>query len=897
MSTVVNERLAALTAAGTSVWLDQIRRGMIESGELARTVQEDSLRGVTSNPAIFEKAILGSSDYDEDMAEAASEGLSAREVYRRLAVRDVQLAADVLRGVYDDTDGYDGYVSLEVAPRLAHDTEGTLEQARLYWGLVDRPNLMIKIPATPEGIPAIETALYEGMNINVTLLFGVEAYENVMRAFIRALNRRHADGRPLDRHSVASFFVSRVDTEVDNRLAALGREDLQGRAGLANARAAYQAFRRVFDGDEFAELRAAGAPVQRPLWASTGVKNPAYPDTLYVYGLVGPDTVNTMPLATLQAAAGEGEVTGATAADDPTADLEALAAAGIDLQDVTDKLLRDGIEAFVVPMNKLLAGIEAKREAIVTGRPSSFEADLPPDAEQPVADRLRKAREEDVVRRIWRKDGTLWAAPGTPELEDRLGWLTIADKLLEDLPAIREFVRGARDDGMTDVVLLGMGGSSLAPEVFRRSSPPSEGALRLHVLDSTEPMAVRAVADAIDPARTLFIVSSKSGGTIEPNALLAYFRDVQQDPSHFVAITDPGTSMAQLSAEAGFRHTFLSDPEIGGRYSALSPFGIVPAALAGVDVQAVLEGGQVAAENCELPDGNSGLWLGVAIGELARRGRDKLTFVVDSPLSSFGIWAEQLVAESTGKQGTGVLPIADEPLVDPSAYGPDRVFLHLRDADAPDPRHAEAMHALAAAGHPTITLTAAGATDLGRLFFFAEFATAVAGWVLEINPFDQPNVQEAKDNTAKVLEQGTPEGLEEGSLSELLDGIGSPGYVAIMGYLPYDDAIEAAVAQLRAALIERYGVATTWGYGPRFLHSTGQFHKGGPPTGRFLQLVHRSDSDLPVPGKPFSFRTLIDAQADGDLQTLRDHGLPAARVELDAGDLAGAINRVQEQLR
>jgi len=900
MSTVVNERLAALTAAGTSVWLDQIRRGMIESGELARMVQEDSLRGVTSNPAIFEKAILGSADYDEDMAEAANEGLSAREVYRRLAVRDVQLAADVLRGVYDDTDGYDGYVSLEVAPRLAHDTEGTLEQARLYWGLVDRPNLMIKIPATPEGIPAIETALYEGMNVNVTLLFGVDAYEEVMRAYIRAMQRRHADGRPLDRHSVASFFVSRVDTEVDKRLAALGREDLQGRAGLANARAAYRAFRRVFDGDEFAELRAAGCPVQRPLWASTGVKNPAYPDTLYVYGLVGPDTVNTMPLATLQAAAGEGEVTGATAADDPTADLEALAAAGIDLKDVTDKLLRDGIEAFVVPMNKLLGGIEAKREAIVTGRPTSFEADLPPELERPVAERLRRAAEEDVVRRLWRKDGTLWAAPGTPELDDRLGWLTIADKMLEDLPAIREFVRGVRDDGMTDVVLLGMGGSSLAPEVFRRSSPPSEGALRLHVLDSTDPVAVRAVADAIEPARTLFIVSSKSGGTIEPNALLAYFRDVQPDPSHFVAITDPGTSMAQLAAEQGFRHTFLADPEIGGRYSALSPFGIVPAALAGVDVQAVLEGGQVAAENCELRDRNSGLWLGVALGELALHGRDKLTFVVDPPISSFGLWAEQLVAESTGKQGKGMLPIADEPLVDPGRYGPDRVFVHLRDADAPDPRHAEAMHALAAAGHPTITLTAAGASDLGRLFFFAEFATAVAGWVLEINPFDQPNVQEAKDNTAKVLEQGTPEGLEDGSLAELLDGLAAGGggeYVALMGYLPYDDAIDAAVARLRATLIERYGVATTWGYGPRFLHSTGQFHKGGPRAGRFLQLRHRSDFDLPVPGKPFSFRTLIDAQADGDLQTLRDHGLPAARVQLDADDLAGAINRLQEQLR
>jgi transaldolase/glucose-6-phosphate isomerase len=896
MSTVVNERLAALTAAGTSVWLDQIRRGMIESGELARMVQEDSLRGVTSNPAIFEKAILGSPDYDEDMAEAAREGLSAREVYRRLAVRDVQLAADVLRGVYDDTGGHDGYVSLEVAPRLAHDTEGTLEQARLYWSLVERPNLMIKIPATPEGVPAIEEALYDGMNVNVTLLFGVGAYEDVMRAFIRAMRRRHADGLPLDRHSVASFFVSRVDTEVDKRLAALGREDLQGRAGLANARFAYQAFRRVFDGDEFAELRAAGCPVQRPLWASTGVKNPAYPDTLYVYGLVAPDTVNTMPLATLQAAAGEGGVTGATAADDPAPDLEALGAAGIDLEDVTDQLLRDGIDAFVVPMNKLLAGVEAKREAIVTGRPTSFEADLPPDMERPVAERVRRAAGEDVVRRIWRKDGTLWAPPGTPELDDRLGWLTIADKLLEDLPSIREFVRDARADGLTDVVLLGMGGSSLAPEVFRRSSPPSEGALRLHVLDSTEPEAVDATAAAIDPERTLFIVSSKSGGTIEPNALLAYFRGLQPDPRHFVAITDPGTSMAELAASEGFRRTFLSDPEIGGRYSALSPFGIVPAALAGVDVQAVLEGAQVAAENCELSDGNSGLWLGAALGELALRGRDKLTFVVDQPIGSFGLWAEQLVAESTGKQEKGILPIADEPLGDAGAYGPDRVFVHLRDADAPDPRHAEAMHALAAAGHPTITLTAAGAADLGRLFFYSEFATAVAGWALGINPFDQPNVQEAKDNTAKVLEQGTPEGLEDGSLAELLDGLAPPGYLAIMGYLPYDDAIDAAVAQLRAALIERRGVATTWGYGPRFLHSTGQFHKGGPSTGRFLQLRTDAGSDLPVPGKPYSFRKLIDAQADGDLQTLRGHGLPAVRVFLPAGDLAGAITRLQEQI-
>jgi transaldolase/glucose-6-phosphate isomerase len=894
--TPVNERLAALTAAGTSVWLDQIRRSMIEGGELERMVVEDSLRGVTSNPAIFEKAILGSSDYDEDLAVAAREGLSAREVYRRLAIKDVQLAADVLRPVYDETGGVDGYVSLEVAPRLAHDTEGTLEQARMYWGLVDRPNVMIKIPATDEGIPAIEQALYEGLNVNITLLFSVAYYERVMEAYIVAMERRQAEGLPLDRHSVASFFVSRVDTEADKRLEKLGRTDLQGRAGLANARAAYQAFKRVFGGPRFAALAGAGAPVQRPLWASTGVKNPLYAETMYVYGLVAPHTVNTMPLPTLQAAAAGGEVTGATADEDPTEDLRALAEVGIDLDDVTDQLLRDGIAAFVTPMNKLLAGIESKREMIVTDRPASFEADLPSELEQPVADRLKTAREQEVVRRIWRRDGTLWAPPGTPELEDRLGWLTIAEKVLDELPDIKDFARELREEGFTDVVLLGMGGSSLAPEVFRRSTPPSEGGMRLHVLDSTDPSQVKAVHDAVDPEKTLFIVSSKSGGTIEPNALLAYFRGVQPDPKHFVAITDPGTSMARLAEREGFRRIFLSDPEIGGRYSALSPFGIVPATLAGVNTEAVLESARVATENCESRDDNIGLWLGVALGELAKHGRDKLTFVVDPPLSSFGLWAEQLVAESTGKQGRGILPIADEPLVDAAAYGPDRVFLHLIDADAPDAEHEQAIRALARAGQPTISLRGHGVEDLGRIFFFAEFATAVAGWVLGINPFDQPNVQEAKDNTNRVLGEGAPADLAEGELATLVDGLEPPGYLAVMGYLPYDDAIDEALTRLRAKVIERHHTATTWGYGPRFLHSTGQFHKGGPATGRFLQLVHDGTTDLPVPGQAYSFRTLIDAQADGDLQTLREHGLRAARVRLDAGDLPGAITRLEEQL-
>jgi transaldolase / glucose-6-phosphate isomerase len=870
--TGVNERLAALTAAGTSVWLDQMRRGMIEDGELQRMVDEDSLRGVTSNPAIFEKAILGSPDYDEDLVAGAREGLSAREVYRRLAVEDVQMAADVLRSVYDETGGYDGYVSLEVAPRLAHDTEGTLEQARQYWGLVDRPNVMIKIPATEEGIPAIEQALYEGMNINITLLFAVSYYERVMEAFLRAMERRQAEGKPLDRHSVASFFVSRVDTEVDKRLEAVGRSDLAGRAGIANARAAYQAFKRVFEGDRFAALRAAGASVQRPLWASTGVKNPAYPETMYVYGLVGPDTVNTMPLPTLTAAARDGDVTGATAADDPTPDLDALREAGIDLDDVTAKLLRDGIEAFLVPMAKLLDGIGRKREQIVTGRPDAVSADLPAALEQAVAARLKKAADDDVAHRIWHRDGTLWAPAGTPEVTDRLGWLDISQKMLDQADDLEAFADEVRAAGYTDAVLLGMGGSSLAPEVFRRSW--ADPKMRLHVLDSTHPDQVKKTIDAIDLDKTLFIVSSKSGGTIETMSQFKLFHSMQPDGAHFVAVTDPGTSLAKLGADNSFRRVFENDPDIGGRYSALSYFGLVPAALMGVDVRAVLESAEVAVHNCQLKEGNAGLWLGVALGELARNGRDKLTFVVDEPLSAYGVWAEQLVAESTGKQGRGILPIADEPLVDDDKYGPDRVFVHISSGDE---ERAAKVDALRKAGHPTITVHAEGPTDLGRIFFYSEFATAVVGWVLDINPFDQPNVQEAKDNTARVLKDGSPD-LDPGDLDALLSGIGSPRYVAILAYVPYSDETDAAAARFRARLIEEHGVATTFGYGPRYLHSTGQFHKGGPSVGAFIEVVDDPQSDLEIPGEPYTFAQLIRAQADGDLQTLRAHNLDAIRV-------------------
>jgi transaldolase / glucose-6-phosphate isomerase len=892
----VNERLAAITAAGTSIWLDQIRRSMTQGGELERMVREESLRGETSNPAIFEKAILGAEDYDEQIERMAHEGADARAIYQAIAIQDVQEAADVLRVVYDDTDGYDGYVSLEVDPDLAFDTQRTMEQAREYWGRVDRPNLMIKIPGTDEGLPAIEQMLYEGVNINVTLLFNVEQYEKVMEAHVRGLERRHEEGKSLDVHSVASFFVSRVDTEVDKRLEAMdGHDELLGTAGLANARAAYQRFKAIYHGERFEKLLANGAPVQRPLWASTGVKNPAYPDTMYVDGLIAPETVNTMPVATLLAAGERSEVSGATADQDPSADLQALADAGIDMTDVTDKLLRDGVDAFVTPMKKLLAGIESKREAIVTGRPATIEAWLPEELEPAVSARAQKAVDAEVAKRIWRKDDTLWGEHGAPEIGNRLGWLTISETMREELPDLLAFAKQAVADGFTDCVLLGMGGSSLAPEVFRRSFGTKEGWLRLHVLDSTDAATVRAVEDAIDIDKTLFLVSSKSGGTIEPLSMFKHFWASKPDGSHFVAITDPGSGLADLAHEHGFRHVFLNDPDIGGRYSALSFFGLVPAALIGADVEALLDGAGQAEQACAPYEtqANSGLWLGIALGELALHGRDKLTFIVDEPLDSFGLWAEQLVAESTGKQGKGIVPVADEPVGSPDVYGDDRVFVHLCNGDDND----EEVAMLRDADQAVVTLRVGGPEDLGRIFFFAEFATAVAGWVLGINPFDQPNVQEAKDATKRVLDGAPPtRPLDDGDIAEVVRSA-PPSYVAIMGYVEPTAEFDEAIRELRAAIRDATKQTTTFGYGPRFLHSTGQLHKGGPKTGRFLQLIHDGPDDVEVPGEDYTFTTLKHAQADGDLETLRAHGLPAARVTLEGPDAAAALRELTATIK
>jgi transaldolase/glucose-6-phosphate isomerase len=919
MSTVpATTPIGRLAELGTSAWLDSIRRSMLTGGELERLVREDGVVGVTSNPSIFEQAILGSPDYDERLAELTTNGADVKTIYEDLAVADVQGAADVLRPVYDRTGGVDGYVSLEVAPELARDTEGTLAMARDYWARVDRPNVMIKIPGTAEGVPAIRAAIADGINVNVTLLFSLDAWAAIAEAWLAGLEDRAGAGKPVDGvASVASFFVSRVDTAVDKRLKAIGGDAtrLCGTAAVANAQLAYERWRELVAGERFAALREQGARPQRLLWASTGTKDPAYSDVKYVAELAGPETVNTMPLATLLAYQDHGEAAApllADAAPSAHAAIDAVEAAGVSLDEVTDELLEAGIDSFANAMRTLLEGIEQRRAAVLAGEPASVEARLTDEQARAIGARAAWAQEQGVLRRVWSKDDSLWAA-GDDKPSDRLGWLTIAAQSLEHLDEVQAFAAELRAEGFTDAALLGMGGSSLAPEVLWQTFGASaDGGLKLHVLDSTHPDAVAGLQARLPLDRTLFLVSSKSGGTLEPRSMHAHFKPLAPDGRQWAAVTDPGTALETLAHEEGFRHVFHGAPDIGGRYSALSAFGVVPAALIGADVRALLERAEVAARAAEpsLPPGDApALWLGLALGELASSGRDKLTFVVDPPLRSLGLWLEQLVAESTGKHGKGIVPIADEPLADPDAYGDDRVFVHLRRTDGQD-EACPKLDALADAGHPVIHLPFETPADLGAIFFHAELAVAVAGAVIGINAFDQPNVQAAKDLTVATIEAYVRDGAfpaaDAGSVSgeeaaaalrALLDEhAGAGSYVATMAYLAPDPAVDEALTKLRTAVRARTRAATTVGYGPRFLHSTGQLHKGGPKTGVFLQFVDTADTQVDIPGQRYDFAALVRAQAIGDGQALRSHDLPFLRVELPAGGAAAAIAALADAL-
>jgi transaldolase / glucose-6-phosphate isomerase len=944
--------LTELQKYGQSIWLDYIRRNLITSGELKRLIDEDGLRGITSNPAIFEKAIVGSTDYSDFLASLnARTDLNATARYELLAIRDIQDAADLLRPVYDSTNRRDGYVSLEVSPYLARDTQGTIAEARRLWSSVKRDNVMIKVPGTREGIPAIEQLISEGINVNVTLLFAQEVYEQVAEAYIKGLEQLAARGGDLTRiASVASFFISRIDTLVDSILnqklkqhSDPQKEDLfkslLGKVAIANGKLTYARYLKIFSGPRWEALARKGATTQRVLWASTSTKDPKYRDVMYVEELIGRDTVNTIPPNTLDAFRDHGHVRESLTEDIPAAKetMENLAKAGVSMREVTDKLTDDGVKLFADAFDKLLAAVEKSTKREVTPKVNQQAYTFPQDLAAAVKSNADDWRAAGKVQRLWQRDASLWT--GSDEAK-WMGWLGITDAQFAHIQDLDQIAADVKKAGFKHVLVLGMGGSSLCPEVLAKTFGKLENSPELLVLDSTDPAQVKAFESKIDVAKTLFIVSSKSGSTLEPNIFKQYFYEqvtkavgTEKAGSHFLAVTDPGSQMQKVAEGDKFRHIFMGEPTIGGRYSALSNFGMVPAAVMGLDVHKFLNRTEEMVQACAASvavEQNPGVMLGILLGTAARSGRDKLTIVASPGIADLGAWLEQLLAESTGKQGKGIIPVDLEPLGSPQAYGNDRLFAYIRLQNSPDSRQDAQIDALEKSGQPVIRITISDTYDLGQEFFRWEIATAVAGSILGINPFNQPDVEASKVETRKltseyektgslpsekpIFEQDgiqlftdakNAEALKKaagadqslaGYLRAHLQRIAQGDYFAWLGYIQMNDAHVRHVETLRTSVRDSKRCATCVGFGPRFLHSTGQAYKGGPNSGVFLQVTCADAVDLPVPGQKYTFGVVKAAQARGDFQVLIDRGRRALRVHI-AQDVDKGLDKLQAAIK
>jgi len=927
---------------GQAIWLDFLARGFVAKGDLKALIDTDGVKGVTSNPSIFEKAIGSSDEYDGAIGKALQNGdRPVADLFEAVAVEDIQNAADVLRPVYDRLDGNDGFVSLEVSPYLAMDTEGTIAEAERLWKDVKRQNLMVKVPATPEGLPAIEYLIGEGISINITLLFSQEVYREVAEAYIAGLEKYVAKGGdPSHVASVASFFVSRIDSAVDKQLDdKLARANdpsekerlsaLKGKVAIANAKLAYQDYKRLFAGPRWDKLAAKGAKPQRLLWASTGTKNKDYSDVLYVEELIGPNTVNTVPPATLDAFRDHGKPRDSLEEniEDARRVLEELEKSGISLDAITEELVKDGVKLFADAADKLYGAVAQKRAASLSGGIDRQQLALGDGIAKAVADNTEDWRAAATIRRLWQKDQSVW----TDDDENKwLGWLN--SPAAADVADYEDFARRVKGQNFSDAVVLGMGGSSLGPEVLAETFARKSGFPKLHVLDSTDPAQVRAMEDAIDLAHTLFIVSSKSGGTTEPNAMKDYFFDrvsktIGKDKAghRFIAVTDPGSSLQKVATKQGFARIFYGDPAIGGRYSVLSPFGLVPAAAAGIDVRSLITHALAMVRSCGAdvpPHENPGVQLGLAMGLAGLEGRDKVTITSSAKVADFGAWAEQLIAESTGKEGKGLIPIDGEPLGDPSLYGNDRFFIDIRTEGEDDAAHDDRLKALEAAGHPVVRIVMKSIEHIGQEFFRFEMATAVAGAILGINPFNQPDVEAAKIRTRELtaafektgalpaekpvistdeadlytdahnaaeLRKAGADGTLGSWIKAHLSRAESGDYLALLAYIARDPGTIGSLQKMRLAVRDSRHVATCAEFGPRFLHSTGQAYKGGPDSGVFLQVTADDASDLPVPGQKASFGVIKAAQARGDFDVLTERGRRALRVHLK-GDLGSGLS-------
>ncbi len=904
-----------LYECGQSIWLDNIRRGLIRNGQIAKEISNGSIRGITTTPSIFRKAISDSRDYENALIPMAMANVSAADILFQLTVEDIRKATDLFRDLYIKSQGNDGFVSLEVSPLYAHDTEKTIEQARQLWKSVNRPNLMIKIPVTDESIPAITELTAAGINLNLTLIFSPERYTSAANAYIAGLRKRIENGESIDKiRSAASVFISRVDKKIDKILSEIGvsAQSLLGKAAIRNAQRIYNVRERLFDDEHFGEIKSHGGKMQRILWSSTSTKNPLFKPTYYVENLIGTETINTVTPVTLDALQKSCDIKQTLPVPDEEIDdyFIALENAGISLNDVYTQLEEEGIETYANDYNLTLEYIKNRCQDIRKNQKN---------LQDQIQETFEKFDHESIMRRIYTKDPTVWTfnTSAYPEIRSRLGWLDTYKTTETAIPEFLSLRNDLKKEGISKILLFGMGGSSLAAEVIADLFEKDTD-IKLQILDTSDPLQIAEARRKHNPKETLFIAASKSGTTTEVKMLLEYFMAEAKESlgdiaaEHFIAITDPGTSLEKTARDYGFRRIFLSDITTGGRFSALTPFGILPAILMGLDPQKISSKVYAMMQNCSpsLPfNRNEGAALGTFIGIAAANGRDKLTILTDPEFTPFGSWLEQLIAESSGKEGKGIIPVDREPDLIGKTYSNDRAFVYINLNNS----LSEKIAKIKSSGIPVFEIFVDDCYDIFSEFYRWEIAIAVACAILNVNAFDQPNVQESKGLTAARIDEYQAKGFIEdfpavwqdensdvctvndeinltgcSNCDEIINSFVSgaePGknYIAVNAYFPRNTETETWLQQLRSAILHSTNCATTLGFGPRFQHSTGQLHKGGTNSGYFIQIVADYDKDIDIPNTNLTFKTLERAQSMADLESLKANGRKAIRIRFKNG--------------
>lgn len=914
-------------------WLNYLRRSFIDSGEMSQMI-DDGICGLTVNLLILAQAITCSADYDRALERLIAEGVQFDDLPRCLLNDDIQHAATILNPVYEESQRLDGYISLPIDPALAHDIVGTVAAVRHLLADINYPNVMVEIPATQAGMVAIKELTRDGVCTNATLIFTVETYEAVARAYVEGLVD-YIDSHSVWRRwptAVATIAVGPLDGLVDRWLMQQHLTDWQGEAGVALARLVYESYRSLVGGVDWQKLAKKGGLPQRPLWADLVPRNFQLPTDYYLNALAAPGTVSSLEPVLWNALRDSSRSLQSLVqgSQEARTHLQTLAQLGFDLSAAERQLQAEGLARLGQAFQRVRHSVRQKREQLEDNwQRMTWHLG---DGETAVTQHLTQLGNNRIMCRIWNHDHTVWQT-SSAQIGRQLGWLHLLPVMRDHIKRLQAMTRTLVDEGYTHALLLGMGGSGLAPQLFantftQAALPPRPGLppppqLHLHVLSNADPVTILEQAKRIDPARTLFVVVSKSGRTVETIAAFNYFYNRVQVAvgervagHHFVAVTDPDSPLAILARDLKFRDTFYNPLHVSGRYSALTFTGMVPAALAGVNLETLLNRAQGMACNAQSCNGplegdNVAAQLGTALGTLAQSGRDKLTFITSPVLAGFADWAEQLLAESLGKDGHGIVPVVGEPLGEPAVYGRDRAFIHLR-LDGDDGQDT-AVQQLIDAGFPVIVLHWRDLQDVGGQFFLWQMATAVAAHHLGVNPFSQPQLDAHKLEIQQIVDDARQNGeifvpddgltaSGKAALRKFLAQAKPGDYVAIQAFTPRTSTIDHTLRLLRTAIRDQTGLATMVGYGPRCLHTTGQMLLGDRGNGLVIQLLANVVLDVLIPDKVgdkaagLTFGTLKELQALTMARVLRDSRRRVLRCHLGADAAAGLQGLVDESV-